>query len=113
DAEQREEINGDLRRVNSLRFASAQERGFSTAIRRHEFEDMVLFGPLLEVGIEDPIESLPGSVLALMDTFNQDQPIGGSEGQWPDENTIHDAEDGGVGADAQRQREHGHDGEAG
>jgi len=33
--------------------------------------------------------------------------------QWPQENVIDDAEDGGIGADAQRQSEERHRGEAG
>src|SRR5580765_2528592 len=84
DAEQREEIDGDVRRVDSLRLAPAEERGFRACIRRHVVEDVVLFGPLFEVGIEHPLKSLFGSILALMDAVNHDEPVGGRERQWPE-----------------------------
>ena len=84
----------------------------SASIRGHVFEDVILFGPLLEVGIEHGLKSLIASILALMDSLNHDEPVAGRERQRPEDNAINDAKDGGVGADAEREREDSHGGEA-
>src|SRR5207244_12840714 len=81
-AEQREEIDRDLRRLNSFRLAPAKKSGFAASIRGHLFEDVVLFGPFLEVGIEHAFLPL-ASTLAPMDRVNHDEAIGGRERQRP------------------------------
>ncbi len=110
--QQSEELNGDLGRSDSNRVAAAEQCRLPVSIRGQVFEDMVLFDPFLEVGIEHRFKSV-GSTLVLVNGVNHQQPVGGREWQRPEQHSVDNAEHGRVRPDAERQREHGYGGEAG
>ena len=45
-------------------------------------------------------------VLACQHVAGRDEPVGLMVGQWPQQHRVDDAEDRGVGADTERQRQH-------
>ena len=74
------------------------------------FEDLVLFLPLDEVGGRDRVLLDAASGVAFPES---DDAVGFGEGKGFEEDGVDDAEDGGVGADAEGEGEDGDCGEGG
>ncbi len=98
-----EQVRGDQLAAHPLRVAEAGEDEGEAAIDGHRREDMVVTVPVEEVRIRD---RAGGEIrLALVDA---DEPIGMGIGQRIEEDAVHDREQGGIRADAEGERQDGH-----
>jgi hypothetical protein len=99
-SQQAEQIGGDLAAYQTRRFSLSREIEFGVCGERSDFHRpaLVLQGNNGTLGIE---------------LRHAHELVGSRVRQGPDERVINKAEHGGVAADPQREREHGHGREAG
>ena len=109
-----EEIRRDIGRGNAFRFTIAGgDRGAKTRIRRHRFHRAIL---VLVVHVFRWRESELWKIEAALGQKSspyRDEFIGFGKGQWVQEHTADHAEDGRVGANAQREGHNHRRGERG
>ena len=106
--QRREKAGADLGGVNARRrAASRQVEAASVVIRSELPQGLVLILPIRVVSTARQLGPERGD-----DLGNPYQAVAARIGQGPQQDGVYHAEDGGVGADAQRQREHGHRGES-
>jgi hypothetical protein len=80
------------------RFRATGQRDGIARLRRHEVEDGVVSLPVEEVQRGDAVARAPGRLL-----HDPDDAIGVGIGEWLQQHRIDEAEDGGIGADADGQ----------
>jgi hypothetical protein len=80
------------------------------APRCEPLENGVLLAPLVQHGRADPPLAKADFEMILK---NHHEPIGILERQWPQQDGVHETENGRVRPDAERERQHSHGGEAG
>ena len=108
DAEEREEIGGDGGAVQSARLACAGEDEVGVGIERgHLVEGGALRAPVVEVRGGDGEELAKGG----MSFPEGEEAAGMGVGKRLEEDAVDDSEDGGIGADAEGEREDGDGGE--
>jgi len=110
DSDHAEKRRRDVRSIQTLRLRPFAQVERPAVHGRHSLEGPVLRAPVDEVGSGG---GKPGKPLRGVDRDDHHQAIGIGEGERAQEDGVDDAEDGGVGTDAQRQRQHRHRGEAG
>jgi hypothetical protein len=96
------ELLRDPRSLDLERLSAGGERGGRRAEQRHTAEGNAVRPPLLVVELGDPglVEAVCG-----VGVPEHHQPLRVSERQRPEQDGVDDAEDCGVGADAQRERQ--------
>ena len=109
EADDAEEIAGDDHAVDAHRPLVAGDVEGGVAVSGDSAQRGHAGSPLHDVRARGRV-LLAGLDLLVVD---RDQPIGVVEGQGPEEHRVHDAEDGGVGSDAERQRDDRDEREAG
>ena len=105
DAQRGQERGGDARGADPLRLVATRQVVGGISEEGRDMRERV--APCVQV-IKIPAGKLPPVL-----PFNKHQPFRISERQRAEQHRVEHVEHGGVRPDAQRQREHGHDGEAG
>jgi hypothetical protein len=103
-----EQARGDVVPGEALGLPRAREDEAAVLDRGHGLEDLVTVAPVAEIPPGD--RDLPIVPVPLVD---RDQALGLQVGKRADQHRVHDAEDGGVAADAERESDHSHGREAG
>ena len=107
-AERRQEAVADAHAHQAFRLAAVNQVERSRANRHHALEDRVLFLPVEKIARRT---GKLGELRQFRLTDHQ-QPVGFGERQRPKQDRVDDREDGGVGADAERQCNDGYSREA-
>ena len=113
DAEHVEEFPAHLLSTHALRSLFVDQRDGAVAINRHARKAAVLFPKIGEVRKAQRVEPGRRYGLGQIDAADGDEFLRRREWQRLQEHRVDHAEDGGVRADPEREREHGDDGERG
>ena len=108
--ERLEEVGRDRRARHADAIAAAGQRDRALEVGRDLLERAGLLPPVLEVRGRDAVARLRVHPIVLPDRHH---PGGIAERQRPQQDRVDDREDGGVGADAEGERQHDDRGEAG
>ena len=104
DPQHRKEIGGDEESADALRIVGAGEARVPPAERREPLEAVRLLPPVEEVGGGDGLFGVAD--VAMIGLRDDREPIDVGEGEGVEDQRVDDAEDGGVGAETQRERQH-------
>ena len=107
DAEDVEVVRRDARAAQLDRVAHARERGAAAGLGRHEVEHGVVLLPVEKVQRGDAVALAARRLLE-----HAHDAVGVRVGERLQQQSVDEAEDGGVGADAERERQQRHDGES-
>ncbi len=113
DAEHVEELPAHLFSTHALRSLFVDQREGAVPINRHARKAAVLFPKIEEVRKAQRVEPGRRDCFAQIDAADGHEFLGRREGQRLQEHRVDHAEDGGVRADPEREREHRDQGEAG
>ncbi len=106
-AEDRQEVGGDESPLDALRsVVLPQGEAFRAGVRRDARQEPALVPPVQEVAAGGQLE-----IRAHDARRHMDQPLGVAEGERPQQHGMDHAEQGGIGADAEGERDDRHRGE--
>src|SRR5438309_536503 len=109
NAKRGEELGSDLHALNGNRPTLGAEIGHQSRNGSHRLERLRVVVPIEKI---ERIHDVAGTVMLDGRLPHADQPLGLRIRQRTEKNGVHHAENGGVGADAESEREYGDGGEA-